>query len=188
MITDDKKSILERVNFFCAFFIWSDPMVWHVNVCAVCNFLDIFHFCKEMEWRGFILSPRFWFLITDDWMTQTSRYREDARVSKILVKVQAELYLLLTHLSTWFSCLHFVRSNAGFPVWRSRARMTKPLGTVSKSPPSLQPPPRARQLRQEPTRPIPMFPGRSHISYLSIAGLQTMSLMKVTGQTASYTE
>ena len=25
MITDDKKSILERVNFFCAFFIWSDP-------------------------------------------------------------------------------------------------------------------------------------------------------------------
>ena len=27
MITDDKKSILERVNFFCAFFIWSDPDV-----------------------------------------------------------------------------------------------------------------------------------------------------------------
>ena len=25
MITDDKKSILERVNFFCVFFIWSDP-------------------------------------------------------------------------------------------------------------------------------------------------------------------
>ena len=25
MITDDKKSILERVNFICAFFIWSDP-------------------------------------------------------------------------------------------------------------------------------------------------------------------
>ena len=49
----------------------------------------------DMEWSGFILSPRFWFLITDDWMTQTSRYREDARVSKILVKVQAELYLLL---------------------------------------------------------------------------------------------
>ena len=27
MITDDKQSILERVNFFCAFFIWSDPKV-----------------------------------------------------------------------------------------------------------------------------------------------------------------
>ena len=26
MITDDKKSILEGVNFFCAFFIWSDPI------------------------------------------------------------------------------------------------------------------------------------------------------------------
>ena len=26
MITDDKKSILERVNFFCVFFIWSDPI------------------------------------------------------------------------------------------------------------------------------------------------------------------
>ena len=65
--------------------------------------------------------------------------------------------------------------------------MTKPLGTVSKSPASLLPPPRARQLRQEPTRPIPMFPGRSHISYLSIAGLQVMSFMRVTGQADSDT-
>ena len=71
--------------------------------------------------------------ITDDWMTHTSRYRADARVSKNPGK-SSGWSLSFSHLSTWFSCLHFVRSNAGFPVWRSRARMTKPLGTVSKSP------------------------------------------------------
>ena len=108
-------------------------IVCYVIVCAVCNFLDSFHFCKDMESRGFILSPWFWFLITDDWMTQTSRYRADARVSKNPGK-SSGWTLSFTHLSTWLSCLHFVRSNAGFPVWRSRARMTKPLGTVSKSP------------------------------------------------------
>ena len=31
MITDDKKSILERVNFFCVFFIWSDPKISHAQ-------------------------------------------------------------------------------------------------------------------------------------------------------------
>ena len=34
MITDDKKSILERVNFFCAFFIWSDPTVFKSKIYA----------------------------------------------------------------------------------------------------------------------------------------------------------
>ena len=158
-------------------------IVCYVIVCAVRNFLDSFHFCKDMESRGFILSPRFWFLITDDWMTQTSRYRVDARVSKILVKVQAELYLLLIcrhgfPASTLSEVMQGFLSGGRGRGWRN---------LLGRSP-SLQPPPRARQLRQEPTRPIPMFPGRSHISYLSIAGLQTMSFMKVTGQTASYTE
>ena len=163
------------------------PCIYIYSGHVVFNFLDIFHFCMDMKWREFVMSSRLWFFITGDWMTQTSRYRADARVSKNTGK-SSGWTLSFTHLSTWFSCLHFVRSNAGFPVWRSRARMTKPLGTVSKSPASLQPPPRARQLRQEPTRPIPMFPGRSHISYLSIAGLQIMSFMKVTWQTDSDTE
>ena len=153
----------------------------HVIVCAVCNFLDVFHFCKDMEWRRLILSPRFWFLITDDWMTQTSRYRADARASKILVKVQAELYLLLIcrhgfPASTLSEVMQGFLSGGRGRGWRN---------LLGRSPPSLQPPPRARQLRQEPTRPIPMFPGRSHISYLSIGGLQIMSFMKATRKTVT---
>ena len=156
-------------------------MVCHVIVCVVCNFLDIFHFCKDMECREFVLSPRFWFLITDDWMTQTSIYIEQMlEYLKILVKAQAELYLLLIcrhgfPASTLSEVMQGFLSGGRGRGWRN---------LLGRSP-SLQPPPRARQLRQEPTRPIPMFPGRSHISYLSIAGLQIMSFMKVTGQTVT---
>ena len=49
-----------------------------------------------MEWRELVVSPRFWFLITDDWMTQTNIYIEQMlEYLKILVKVQAELFILL---------------------------------------------------------------------------------------------
>ena len=48
MITDDKKSILERVNFFCAFFIWSDPEL------ALCHALTRKVLSKTNVWTWLI--------------------------------------------------------------------------------------------------------------------------------------